>query len=102
MAPASRCTTGLLACSPTSVVALNAPSRWRRCPVQRRLGLVDELNLDGYYLYHAIRVDLLRRLVRNAEAIGAPTDLEHVQIPLRRFTGRRAGWQRLGRDQRSR
>ena len=30
--------------------------------------LVDGLDLDGYYLFHAIRADLLRRLGREAEA----------------------------------
>jgi hypothetical protein len=32
------------------------------------LGLVDTLNLEGYYLYHSIRADLLRRRGRDAEA----------------------------------
>ena len=32
------------------------------------LALVDDLDLDGYYLFHAIRADLLRRLGRAAEA----------------------------------
>jgi RNA polymerase sigma-70 factor (ECF subfamily) len=32
------------------------------------LRLVDDLGLDRYYLYHAIRADLLRRLGRRAEA----------------------------------
>jgi RNA polymerase sigma-70 factor (ECF subfamily) len=32
------------------------------------LGLVDSLNLEGYYLYHSIRADLLRRRGRHAEA----------------------------------
>jgi RNA polymerase sigma-70 factor, ECF subfamily len=34
------------------------------------LALVDGLNLDSYYLFHAIRADLLRRLGRAAEAAG--------------------------------
>jgi RNA polymerase sigma-70 factor (ECF subfamily) len=29
---------------------------------------VDGLNLDGYYLFNAIRADLLKRLGRTAEA----------------------------------
>ena len=33
------------------------------------LTLVEGINLDGYYLFHAIRAHLLRRLGRNAEAI---------------------------------
>jgi RNA polymerase sigma-70 factor (ECF subfamily) len=32
------------------------------------LALVDSLDLAGYYLFHAIRADLLRRLGRNIEA----------------------------------
>ncbi|MGH3311566.1 MAG: DUF6596 domain-containing protein, partial [Streptomyces sp.] len=35
------------------------------------LTLVDGLDLDGYYLLHAIRADLLRRLGRTAEAASA-------------------------------
>jgi RNA polymerase sigma-70 factor (ECF subfamily) len=35
------------------------------------LALVDELGLDRYYLFHAIRADLLRRLGRRAEADAA-------------------------------
>jgi len=35
------------------------------------LELVDELDLDGYYLFHAIRADLLRRVGRDADAARA-------------------------------
>jgi RNA polymerase sigma-70 factor (ECF subfamily) len=35
------------------------------------LALVEELDLDGYHLFHAIRADLLRRLGRAAEAAQA-------------------------------
>jgi RNA polymerase sigma-70 factor, ECF subfamily len=35
------------------------------------LTLVDGLDLDRYYLFHAIRADLLRRLARNADAAQA-------------------------------
>ena len=35
------------------------------------LALVDELELDGYYPFHATRADLLRRLGRTDEAIAA-------------------------------
>jgi len=35
------------------------------------LRLVESIDLDGYYLYHAIRADLLRRLDRRAEAADA-------------------------------
>lgn len=33
------------------------------------LTIVEGINLDGYYLFHAIRAELLRRLGRNAEAV---------------------------------
>jgi RNA polymerase sigma-70 factor, ECF subfamily len=59
----------LLACSPTPVVALNrAVAVAEVSGPATALDLVDELDLDGYYLYHAIRADLLRRLGRDAEA----------------------------------
>jgi RNA polymerase sigma-70 factor (ECF subfamily) len=32
------------------------------------LEIIDELELDGYYLLHGIRAELLRRLGRTAEA----------------------------------
>jgi RNA polymerase sigma-70 factor, ECF subfamily len=35
------------------------------------LALIESLGLDRYYLYHAIRADLLRRLGRAAEAVAA-------------------------------
>jgi RNA polymerase sigma-70 factor (ECF subfamily) len=35
------------------------------------LALVNELDLDAYYLFHATRADLLRRLGRGAEAVAA-------------------------------
>jgi RNA polymerase sigma-70 factor (ECF subfamily) len=35
------------------------------------LALVDPLDLDGYHLFHAVRAELLRRLGRDAEALGA-------------------------------
>jgi RNA polymerase sigma-70 factor (ECF subfamily) len=38
---------------------------------QAALALVDALDLDAYYLFHAIRADLLRRLGRDAEAARA-------------------------------
>jgi RNA polymerase sigma-70 factor, ECF subfamily len=38
---------------------------------QRALAILDELDLDGYRLYHAIRADLLRRVGRSAEAARA-------------------------------
>jgi RNA polymerase sigma-70 factor (ECF subfamily) len=62
----------LLALAPTPVVALN-----RAVAVAElegpgpALALVDALELDGYYLFHAIRADLLRRLGRTEEASAA-------------------------------
>lgn len=35
------------------------------------LALVNDLELDDYYVFHAIRADLLRRLSRNDEAAQA-------------------------------
>jgi RNA polymerase sigma-70 factor (ECF subfamily) len=64
----------LMALSPTPVAALN-----RAVALAEVLGpaiglaAVDELGsgLDGFYLYHAIRADLLRRLDREVEALVA-------------------------------
>ena len=59
----------LLAIAPSPVVALN-----RAVAVAEvdgpdvALALTDGIALDGFYLFHAIRADLLRRLGRNAEA----------------------------------
>jgi RNA polymerase sigma-70 factor (ECF subfamily) len=59
----------LLALAPSPVVALN-----RAVAVAEvegpgaALALVDDLGLDGYHLFHAIRADLLRRLGRAGEA----------------------------------
>jgi RNA polymerase sigma-70 factor (ECF subfamily) len=59
----------LLALAPSPVVALNrAVAAAEVEGPAAALALVDGLDLDGYYLFHAIRADLLRRLGRNAEA----------------------------------
>jgi RNA polymerase sigma-70 factor (ECF subfamily) len=62
----------LIAVAPTPVVILN------RCVAVAEihgpavaLDLVDRLSLDGYYLFHATRADLLRRLGRRDEAAAA-------------------------------
>jgi RNA polymerase sigma-70 factor, ECF subfamily len=62
----------LMAISPAPVVALN------RCVAVAEvhgpaaaLDLASRLDLDGYYLLHATRADLLRRLGRRAEAAAA-------------------------------
>ena len=62
----------LLAVAPTPVVALNRAIAIGevRGPAAA-LALVDDLDLDNYYPFHATRADLLRRLGRNAEAAAA-------------------------------
>jgi RNA polymerase sigma-70 factor (ECF subfamily) len=59
----------LLALAPTAVVALNRAVAVAEVDgPAAALALVEELHLDGYYLFHAIRADLLRRLGRGPEA----------------------------------
>jgi RNA polymerase sigma-70 factor (ECF subfamily) len=59
---------------PSPVVALNrAVALAEVSGPQAALGVVDGLDLDGYYLFHAIRADLLRRLGRDADAVRAYT-----------------------------
>jgi RNA polymerase sigma-70 factor (ECF subfamily) len=75
----------LLAITPTPVVALNRAIALGevRGPAAA-LAVVDTLNLDTYYAFHATRADLLRRLGRDDEADTAyrraadlaPTDAE--------------------------
>jgi RNA polymerase sigma-70 factor (ECF subfamily) len=62
----------LITLTPTPVVALN------RCVAvaevhgaSRALELADQLDLDGYHLFHATRADLLRRLGRRDAAAAA-------------------------------
>jgi RNA polymerase sigma-70 factor (ECF subfamily) len=62
----------LLVVAPSPVVALNrAVAVAELHGPAAALTLVDELDLDRYYLFHAIRADLLRRLGRAAEAAAA-------------------------------
>ncbi len=59
----------LMAISGNPVVALNRAVAVAEVDgPDAALGLVDGLALDSYYLFHAIRADLLRRLDRVAEA----------------------------------
>jgi len=59
----------LLTLAPTPIVALNRAVAVAEVDgPEAGLHLVDGLDLDGYYLFHAIRADLLRRLGRDAEA----------------------------------
>ena len=75
----------LLAVAPTPVVVLNrAIAIGELHGPAAALALVDELDLDGYYPFHATRADLLWRLGRTSEAAAAyqraaalaPTDAE--------------------------
>jgi RNA polymerase sigma-70 factor (ECF subfamily) len=59
----------LLVVAPSPVVELNRAVALAEVEgPDAALGLVDSLNLEGYYLYHSIRADLLRRRGRDAEA----------------------------------
>jgi RNA polymerase sigma-70 factor (ECF subfamily) len=62
----------LLLVTPTAVVALNRAVAVAEVDgPQPALSLIDALPLDRYYLYHAIRADLLRRLGRSEPAAAA-------------------------------
>ncbi len=62
----------LMSCAPTPVVALNrAVAVAEIAGAAAALAIVDDLSLNEYYLYHAIRADLLRRLGRHIEAVRA-------------------------------
>jgi RNA polymerase sigma-70 factor (ECF subfamily) len=62
----------LMAVEPSPVVALNRAVVVAEVEgPSAALVLVDSLELESYYLYHAIRADLLRRLDRLAEAADA-------------------------------
>jgi RNA polymerase sigma-70 factor, ECF subfamily len=59
----------LMSLAPSPVVALNRGVAVAEVEgADAALTLVDGLDLDGYYLFHAIRADLLRRLGRSTEA----------------------------------
>jgi RNA polymerase sigma-70 factor (ECF subfamily) len=59
----------LMAIAPTPVVALNrAVAVAEVSGAAEGLELVEQLDLDGFYVFHAIRADLLRRLGRTAQA----------------------------------
>ncbi len=62
----------LMALTPTPIVALNrAVAVAEVSGPAAALALVDELDLAGYHVFHAIRADLLRRLGRPSEAARA-------------------------------
>ena len=59
----------LLSIAPTPIVALNRAVAVAEVEgPDAALTVVDGLDLDDYYLFHAIRADLLRRLGRNSDA----------------------------------
>jgi RNA polymerase sigma-70 factor, ECF subfamily len=59
----------LLVLAPTPVAALNRAVAVAEVDgPEAALATLDDLHLDGYYLFHAIRADLLRRLERDADA----------------------------------
>jgi RNA polymerase sigma-70 factor (ECF subfamily) len=62
----------LLSLTPTPVIALNRAVALAEVEgPAAALPIVEGLDLDGYYLFHAIRADLLRRLGRVTEAAAA-------------------------------
>jgi RNA polymerase sigma-70 factor (ECF subfamily) len=62
----------LLTLTPSPIVALNRAVAVAEIEgPEAALSIVDSLDLDRYYLFHAIRADLLRRLGRHAEAAAA-------------------------------
>jgi RNA polymerase sigma-70 factor (ECF subfamily) len=62
----------LLAIAPTPVVALNrAVAVAEIHGPEAALALLEDLGLDNYYLFHAVRADFLVRLGRNSEAAAA-------------------------------
>ena len=62
----------LMIVAPSAVVALNrAVALAEVNGPEAALAVVDGLDLEHYYLYHAIRADLLRRTGRNREAADA-------------------------------
>jgi RNA polymerase sigma-70 factor, ECF subfamily len=59
----------LLVLAPSPVAALNRAVAVAEVDgPQAALAALDDLRLDGYYLFHAIRADLFRRLERDADA----------------------------------
>jgi RNA polymerase sigma-70 factor, ECF subfamily len=62
----------LLSLTPTPIVALNRAIAVAELDgPDEALALVEQLDLDNYYLYHAARADLLQRLGRSAESAAA-------------------------------
>jgi RNA polymerase sigma-70 factor (ECF subfamily) len=62
----------LMALAPSPVVVLNrAVAVAETSGPRAALALIEQLDLDGYHAYHAVRADLLSRLDRRAEAAQA-------------------------------
>jgi RNA polymerase sigma-70 factor (ECF subfamily) len=62
----------LMAIAPSPVVALNrAVAVAEIAGAETALGIIDRLDLDHYYVFHAIRADLLKRLGRDHDAATA-------------------------------
>ena len=62
----------LLTLTPTPIVVLNrAVALAEVAGPEAALAIVETLDLDGYYVYHAVRADLLRRVGRKEEAVRA-------------------------------
>ncbi|MFJ7962570.1 RNA polymerase sigma factor [Streptomyces sp. NPDC096324] len=62
----------LMSLAPSPVVALNrAVAVAETQGPDTALALVEELDLEGYHAFHAVRAELLRRLGRDAEALRA-------------------------------
>jgi RNA polymerase sigma-70 factor (ECF subfamily) len=82
----------LMQLAPSQVVALNrAVAIAETDGPAAALAITDDLSLDGYYLLHAVRAQLLTRLGRAAEAAGeyaAAATLTGSEVQ-RRFLGRR-------------
>ncbi|MGH3242692.1 MAG: RNA polymerase sigma factor [Spirillospora sp.] len=74
----------LMVVAPTPVAALNRAVAVAEVEgVQEALAVVDGLDLGHYYLFHAIRADLLRRLGRGAEAVAAYDEaIERTENPV--------------------
>jgi RNA polymerase sigma-70 factor (ECF subfamily) len=89
----------LLALTPTPIVALNRAVAVAEVDgPEAALNIVDGLDLESYYLFHAVRADLLSRLGRNAQAAAAydsaiarsqnAVEREFLQRKYRALTGR--------------
>ena len=84
----------LMSIAPTPVVALNrAVAVAEVHGADAALTLVDELRLDGFPVFHAVRADLLRRLGRTAEALDEYSSAiaHNENVAERAFLERRRG-----------